>query len=458
MTIRNKLSIAYTIAFGVILIGFALLVYRSSSANEQATLDAHLEGLAERLQSEIEEQWDEGMFPAAGDLSAVRAEGLTDPRFQITDTAGVVVLSQGIPPPLSPENLARVRRGSPVREDITLGTRTYRTLTSPVEAGGTTVAILQLAASTAPAEANLSRLRFLFLVSIPATLLLALGVAYVLTQRAFSPITSMIGTAQKISADNLDARLHLPGVHDEIHQLGETLNSMMGRISDAFDRQRQFVADASHEIHTPLTVICSELEFVQQRTTDAQAGESIRLALSEVDRLSKMTREMLTLARMDSASRFPLDCQVVRLDELLVESVQILKSLIAQKRLLLELHIGEVVEIKADRDGLKSALMNLLDNAVKYSPQGGTVSVALSVLGPSRVRIEVKDTGPGIAATDLPHIFKRFYRPAAVRAGTPGSGLGLAIVEHVVKAHNGTVTVQSSAERGSVFVVELPLA
>ena len=97
-------------AFGVILAGFALLVYRSSSASEQATLDAHLEGLAERLQSEIEEQWDEGLFPAAGDLAAVRVEGLTDPRFQITDTAGVVVLGQGILPPLSREMLARVRR------------------------------------------------------------------------------------------------------------------------------------------------------------------------------------------------------------------------------------------------------------------------------------------------------------------------------------------------------------
>jgi two-component system OmpR family sensor kinase len=458
MTIRAKLSLAYTCAFGIILAGFALLVYRSSSASEQATLDAHLEGLAERMQSEIEEQIGERKFPAPGDLSAIRAEGLTDPRFRIDDTTGSVVLGQGILPQLDRESLAQVLRGSSLRQDITIDTRNYRTLITPVEAEGRTVAILQLATSTAAAEANLARLRFLFLVSIPASLLLALGVAYVLTRRAFSPITLMIGMARKISADNLDARLQLPGVHDEIHQLGETLNSMMGRISNAFDGQRQFIADASHEIRTPLTVICNELEFVQQRTTDAQSGESIRIALSEVDRLSKMTREMLTLARMDAASDFPLHCQTVRLDEILVESVQILKSLIAQKKLDLDLHIEEAVEITADRDAFKSALLNLLDNAVKYSPEGGTVGVALSMDGPLRVRIEVRDTGPGIDAADLPHIFKRFYRPAAARAGTPGSGLGLAIVEHVVKAHNGTVTVQSTPGRGSVFVVELPLS
>lgn len=456
LTIRTKLSLGYTLVFGAMLAGFAFLVYRSSQDAERSKLDAHLEGQAERLQSEIEEQFDERQFPVAQDLVSIRAEGLIDLHVQVFDSAGSTVLSDSLLPPPTRTAITGILHGSPLRQDILLNGERYRTLLAPVEVGGKTVAALQLASSTVEADASLARLRFLFLISIPAALLLALVASSFVTRRAFQPIRSMIETARRVSANNLDARLELPRIHDEIRLLGETLNTMMERISGAFDRQRQFIADASHELRTPLTVIFSELEFIQRRTTDEPTSESIRTSLLELERLSRMTEGMLMLARLD-ASRLTLKREVFRLDELLLECVQLLKTLFSQKHLAIHLHIGEAVEVKADRDKLKSAFINLLDNAAKYSSDGGTVGVSLRMNGTASVRVEISDTGCGIAAADIPHVFKRFYRPASARAESSGSGLGLAIVEEVVNMHGGTVTARSTPGEGSIFVIELPL-
>ncbi len=458
LTIKAKLILAYTTVFGMMLVGFSFLVYQSSREAETAKLDAHLEAEAERLQSEIEEQHDEGVFPVAGDIMSVRTEGLADFHVRILDSGGGVVLNDNVLPLPPAGMVSQILHRSAKADDITIDGRSYRTLLVPVEVNGSNVYVLQLAASTADVDASLRHLRLLFLFSIPAILLLASAAAYLITRSAFRPVTSMIETARRISAENLDSRLQLPKVNDEIRQLGETLNTMMGRISNAFNLQRQFIADASHELRTPLTVICSELEFVQKHTSDGQARESIGIALAEIDRLAKMTEGMLMLTRMD-LSRLSLGSDRIRLDELLVESVQLLRALFAQKQVQLNLHLDEAVEISGDRDKLKSAILNLLDNAIKYSRPCGTVGVSLLVdeTEPRVVRIRIEDNGPGIAPDDLPHIFKRFYRAAASRADSSGSGLGLAIVEQVVKMHGGGIGVQSESGKGSTFTIELPI-
>ena len=458
MTIKTKIVLAYTIVFGVMLSGFAFLVYRSSRDAEISKLDAHLESQAEKLQAEIEEQYAERQFPVIADILSITTDGLQGLHFRLVDAKNQSIIADTDFPTLSAAIVQELLREPRLLSTVELRHTNYRLLTSPVEVNDRNIYLLQLAAPLSIVDANVQHLQLLFLFSIPVVLLLTSLGAYLITRTAFRPLTSMVEISRNISADNLEARLALPKVNDEVHLLGETLNSMMDRIQSAFKSQRQFVADASHEFRTPLTVMYSELEFAQQRVNDEAVKESIRIALAEIDRLAKMTEGMLTLSKLD-ASDLPLNVTVVRLDELLVECVQLMKGLAAQKQIGLHLHIDEAIEMNADREKIRSAVLNLLDNAVKYSSPGGSVSIALLTDGrlSKSVSIKIEDTGSGISGADLPNVFKRFFRGASQRAGSPGNGLGLAIVEQIVKLHSGKVAVQSVVNQGTTLILDFPI-
>jgi signal transduction histidine kinase len=332
----------------------------------------------------------------------------------------------------------------------------YRSLWLPVDVHDTVVYDVQLVTPMTEMEENLGRLQVLFFIVAPAALLLTALAAFFITRIAFKPITSMVHTTRSITAAKLDSRLSVPQAKDEIRELAETLNEMMERIDAAFRTQRQFVADASHEIRTPLTIIRSELEFAECNAGKPEAEKSLHIALEELERLSRLTDGLLLLTRIDSPG-FSLKTRSVRLDELLIECVQNLQNAAVQRNVTLELHIDEAVEVPADRDRLKSVVLNLLDNALYYSPEGGIIHLSLTIPSNDAVQIIVEDSGPGIAPNDLPHIFKRFYRADTERACENGSGLGLAIAEQVIRLHNGQITVESTLGVGSKFIVELPL-
>jgi two-component system OmpR family sensor kinase len=325
----------------------------------------------------------------------------------------------------------------------------------PVEVDDRIEFLAQFVVPLTEVEENLQRLRLLFLVVGPAALLLTAGAAFFITRIAFKPISSMVETARSITAAKLDSRLTVPRTKDEIRKLAETLNEMMERIDAAFRTQRQFVADASHEIRTPLTIIRSELEFAERNLGKPQSEESIRVALRELERLARLSDGLLMLARLD-APGFSLTARTIRLDELLIECVRHMNESAARRRVTLDIRVEEAVELPADRDRLKSVLLNLLDNAIHYSPEGGTIRLSLTAVSNGNVRVTVEDSGPGIAPSDLPHIFKRFYRADTERSREGGSGLGLAIADQVVRLHGGRITVESTLGKGSKFVVELP--
>jgi len=271
-------------------------------------------------------------------------------------------------------------------------------------------------------------------------------------------MSKMVETAKQISARNLDERLVLPRTRDEVRLLGEALNDMVVRIDEAFKSQRQFVAEASHEMRTPLTIIYSELEYARRYIKGPEAAQSIDVSLSEIDRLARMADRLLLLAKLD-ASQLVLHMQSIRLDELLVESIQLVSVLASKKDIDIVLHIEKAVELQADKERLKAVLLNLLDNAIKYSPPNSKVSVSLSAGSrtPGVVRIVIKDSGPGISQAELPHIFKRFYRVSSARAeSTTRSGLGLAIAKHLVELHGGSISVISKMGEGTSFIVDLP--
>jgi signal transduction histidine kinase len=458
MTIKTKIILACTVTFGILFSCFALLVYQGARSAELSKLDAHLESHAQKLQAEVEEQSHEHQFPEVNDFMSIQTEGLQDVRVRLFNQKGETIIADGAIEDISRATIESTLTQPAQFSTVRVAGEEFRHLLIPLEIDDRNMYVLQLATPIAIIDANTHDLRNLILFGIPICLLLTSAAAYLIINAGFRPITSMIETAGKISAENLAVRLALPDVKDEISLLGNTLNMMIGRIQSAFNSQRQFIADASHEFRTPLTIICSELEYVQQRTDDAKLKEGIRIALAEVDRLAMMTERMLLLSKLD-VSRPTLSLDTIRLDEMLAECSQIMKGLCAQKHVNLQVYVEDAVEIRGDGDKLKSALLNLLDNAIKYSKPQGEISLSLfkKKSASGSVFIKVQDSGIGISPADLPHIFKRFYRATSMKGEHSGSGLGLAIVDEIVKLHHGTITVNSEEQKGTVVTIELPL-
>ena len=458
LTVRTKVAIAYTLVFGVVFAGFAYLVYRNFREASVAKLDASILTYAGKIASEVEEQRNERLFPAPGEFRSLSPGDLTGQRFLVRSLDGRVALDDSVlgrVPSLAALPASGAEGTFGIRD---LGGERFRVYTGPVEVNDSAEFTLTVAAPMAPVETDLERLRFLFWLAVPAVLLVASIAAYVITRAAFLPVSSMIATARRISSDNLGSRLRLPDTRDEVRLLGETLNGMMDRIENAFKAQRQFIADASHEIRTPLTIIRSDLEFLQKKARSTSKIREIGAIVAEVDRLSKMAENLLLLSRLDAAPD-SLRMEPVRLDEVIVESVQKFHPLFRAAGVSLNVHIGEAVEMGGDRDGLKRILLCLLENSLKFTKRGGHVTVSLGKEAEREmpVVVTVKDTGCGIAPGDLPRIFGRFFRAGGTRGEGGGSGLGLAIVDNLVKLHKGTVALESEPGRGTTVVLRFSL-
>ncbi len=457
MTINFKMTLLSTVVFGLLLAGFAILIYRGLREAEIAKLDARLEVHAGKIQTEFEEEADEGTIPVAKDLLSLKTDGLPEVKMRIIDRENKIFFQDSLLATSSTRPLHDGLTGVSEKSFLRLGNEDFRCLWAPITFEGKTNYVQQIAAPMTEVEGNLQYLRLLFLIIIPLALLITAVAASLITRVAFRPMSGMVETARRISASNLHTRLVLPEVHDEVRALGDALNKMIERIDSAFKSQRQFIADASHEIRTPLSIISTELEFVERQVTDSTIQDSIQASLAEIDRLARMAEGMLLLARLDS-SQDVLRFKPTRLDELLVECVQLMRALAAKKHIEINLSIEEAVEITADTEKLKSVILNLLDNSIRYSKPNDSVDAKLMLNHslPKRALIILEDRGYGIAVSDIPNIFKRFYRGETARAETSGSGLGLAIAKQIIALHNGSISVQSEEGKGSVFTVELP--
>jgi signal transduction histidine kinase len=457
MTINSKITLLSTFVFGLLLAGFAVLIYRGLREAEIAKLDARLEVHAGKIETEFEEEADERAIPVAENFLSVKTDGLPEVRMRIIDREGKIFCQDSLLATSSTQPLHDVLTGVSQKSFLRLGNDDFRCLWAPIEFEGKTYYAQQIAAPMTEVEANLHYLQLLFMITIPLALLITAFAASLITRLAFRPMSGMVETARQISASNLHTRLILPDAHDEVRALGDALNKMIERIDSSFKSQKQFIADASHEIRTPLSIINSELEFVERQVTDPAIHDSIQASLAEIDRLARMAEGMLLLARLDSLQDV-LRLKLTRLDELLVECVQLMRALAAKKHIEINLFIEEAVEISADTEKLKSVMLNLLDNSIRYSKPNGTVDAKLMLKQslPRRALVILEDRGYGIAAPDIQNIFKRFYRGETARAETSGSGLGLAIAEQIIALHNGSISVQSEEGKGSVFTIELP--
>jgi signal transduction histidine kinase len=453
-TIKTKIILAYTIIFGLLITIFAIIIYESIERNAFNKLDTNLKSYSISLRSEIEDQFDDYSSLNVKKLSSIRTEGLVDERFQLFDKKGGIILKDTALTQIPLPDLTTISENSFIYGKKKIGKDKYRTLWCKFETENDSVYTLETAASVEDVFENLDRLFYLFLLAIPTGLIITGFAAYYISKAAFRPMSRMTDTAKNISGQNLDRRLELPKANDEVRALGETLNGMIERIDIAFKSQKRFIANASHEIKTPLTVIQTELEILEKKLKDNESVESIKNALSEIENLTMLTNSLLTIAKLD-ASQSKLNKSIFRIDELLADCAQIMNQAALKKNIKINLSIEDAVEINADKEKLKSVFLNLIDNAIKYSFPDSSIILNLKNLKNNKVIIEVIDSGQGISSSEIPYIFDRFYRSDENRAEISGSGLGLAIVKEIIELHNGEIMVKSKPGKKTIFSVIL---
>jgi heavy metal sensor kinase len=294
-------------------------------------------------------------------------------------------------------------------------------------------------------------------IGLPVALLLIGGTGYVVARRALRPLDAMATRAEKITAERLEERLPIANPNDELGHLGRVFNETLARLERSFEQLRRFTADASHELRTPLTAIRSVGEVSLQRTGDADYyRDIIGSMLEEANSLTKLVDSLLTMSRAD-AGRIPLQATEFSLLDLAKEAGGVIEVLAEEKNQTMTIDGDPKVVVRGDRLILRQALINLLDNAVKYSPKGGFVEVRAGSRDGAAF-IEVRDSGPGISVEHRPHIFDRFYRVDKSRnRGEGGAGLGLSISQWAVEANGGRIELDCDHGPGCTFRVRIPL-
>jgi two-component system OmpR family sensor kinase len=305
-------------------------------------------------------------------------------------------------------------------------------------------------------DAALRQLLLLTIFIVPAGLAVASVASWWMAGRALRPINELTRAAMNIGISDLDRRLPLQGTGDELDRLSTTFNDMFERLAKAINEMKQFTASISHELRTPLTILQGEAEVMLLQTHPIQEYKRLLAShLEEYGRLAQLINRLLTLARAEAGDiqMRPTSIDLAQLTLYLVEQLDAVSS---SKQISLSIKSEEPVYVKGDREWLESAILNLLDNAIKYTSMGGRISVAVENHG-NEQKLEIRDTGIGIEPEALPHIFERFYRADLSRSSRyEGAGLGLSLVRWIVEQHRGRVEVNSELGKGSCFTIWLP--
>ena len=341
----------------------------------------------------------------------------------------------------------------PVETDPEIRVRRF-----PIVGNGETVGLLEVGQSREHVTESLSALLLTLGLAYPLTLLVAVLGGIFLAGRALAPVDSITDMARRVSAEDLGQRLDLRLPDDELGRLATTFDEMIERLDDAFRRQRRFTADASHELRTPLTVMKGQVEVaLQQQRSPEDYRQVLRAVNEEVDRLIGLAGSLLTLARAE-AGQIPLNLERIDVAELMSGAVEQVTPAATSNGLSVDLIPKASVSVLADEGLVLQLLLNLLDNAVKYTSGGGRITAGWSTT-PSGVELWVRDSGIGISEEHLTHVTDRFYRVDDARSRAEGGfGLGLAISQWIAEAHGGSLRVESVVGEGSTFTVTLPVA
>jgi heavy metal sensor kinase len=451
MSLRLRLTLLYSTFMGGILLIFGVAVYILVSVTLLNQVDSMLASVARDITQVT------GVSPV-GELDVINLPSLdmtANAFVQVWGSNGrIVSTSPGIGRLSEPIDPVGLKSGKTIYQYAYLEGVRLRVLSVPLQFNGRTIGVMQVGTSLSVVDSTRTNLLSIMIsVAVIAVLIAALG-SWMLLGRALSPLETIAETVDQINrADDLSRRIpYTDGTEDEIGNLVESFNQTLERLESLFTSQQRFLADVSHELRTPLTVIKGNVDLMRHiKEADEESLTSID---QEAGRLTRLVGGLLMLAQAESG-KLALNLSPVELDLLLTEVFTEMCVLAGAK---VKVHLNEIdqVMVNGDRDRLKQVFLNLISNAIQYTPQGGDVFLNMKKIG-NQARIIIRDTGPGIPAVDLPHIFDRFYRAekSRTRSTSSGFGLGLSITKWIVEHHGGHIEVESKEGKGTTFVIWL---
>jgi two-component system OmpR family sensor kinase len=450
MSLRLRLTLLYGSLLGGVLLIFGALVYWLLSILLINQIDKTLAQEADQLVERFKVNAVNEIDPRSVS-NFMSAENLI---FQVWGSNSTLQMARPAVWQTPLDDFGR-RAGKPYFNSTSSNKTHIRVFSMPLKTERGPVGVLQVAQNLALVDVAQRTLASVLVMLALMSMVLAGLAAWIATGRALSALATVTRVATQITrADDLQRRIPLTGpAEDEVGQLIQAFNQTLERLEKLFNAQRRFLADVSHELRTPLTVIKGNVGLMSQ--SGAADEESLESINTEVDRLSRLVGDLLLLAQADSG-KVRLDLHPVELDTILLEVYNQMKLLVGGR---IEIHLSEIdqIPISGDRDRLKQVFLNIIGNAVDFTPSGGQVSLSLRRVG-EQAQIMVSDTGPGIPAEDLEHIFERFYRgeKSRKRAKGTGFGLGLSIAYWIIRNHQGNIEVHSQEGKGTTFCIWLP--
>jgi two-component system, OmpR family, sensor kinase len=468
-SVRIRLTVWYTLSMTVVLVALAAGIYFILRQNVIRRADANAVELANSFLLTVNAELSDATGPVSGRegiTAAISEHQFRDVSFVVYDANGNLLgASEGGREPEQFSNQtfnALAASSSETFRSLQISGHRYRSYLRRfvIKQQSATLIVLQ---SLRGEKEFLATLVDAFWIVIPLGILLAGAGGYFLARRSLAPVVAMSSQASRIGAENLYERLKVENPRDELGHLASSFNELLDRLSQSFGRQRRFVADASHELRTPVAILCGEAEIAlaQQERTQGEYRESLEILRQESKRLKHIVEDLFTLARAD-AGQYPLVLTDFYLDELMEGCSRNVRTLAAAKKIELSCKSERELPIRADETLLHRMLLNLLDNAIKYTPKGGSVSLRCTEEN-GQYRLMVEDSGPGIPVELQCRIFERFFRADTARSrsdtnGSGGAGLGLAIASWIAAAHGGKLELTHSSPQGSSFAALLPTA
>jgi two-component system OmpR family sensor kinase len=466
MSIRLRLTLWYVVLLAIILVIFSGVLYAVLAFSLFNEVDRTLETRAAEVQNGVDAalqiQSDIRILLARGRVVLLpAAETFSTPGVyvQVMIEGSVVSRSQNLGElelSIPPSVLDRVNQGDSIFTNSTVAQVPLRMYVAPLRTRDQIVGAIVVAESTQPVADTLRRLATLLAFGVIGSLVVAAIVGALLARSALAPIDRMTQSAHGIAhAGDLTRRIEQPKTQDEVGRLAATFNEMLARIEELFRSQQRFLADVSHELRSPLTAIRGNLDLLRRGAfeNDQEREASLAAIDAESARMQRMVQDLLLLAQADAGVE--IRKQPVELDTLLLDVYR--QARVMTTSVKVSLGSEDQAQVLGDPDRLKQLFINLVDNAIKYTPSGGEVTLSLE-RDTEWVRVSVADTGAGIPEQDLPKIFDRFYRVDRARSREKGgTGLGLSIVKWIVDAHHGKIDVKSKLGKGTTFTVWLPL-
>jgi heavy metal sensor kinase len=465
LPIRLRMALWFAALLLALIFATAVLVLSALDDVVQEQIDTGLRLRASRVEREITTGDDDRLDPGdvqSGLLELAPLEELSSPGIyvQVRDINGEVIAASANLPrgelPVTPDLIASAQAGQEGFETLPVGNEEVRVLAWPVDPNGPVVGVVVVGQSLRLIEVAREGVQRLITIAAAVATIAALAGAWWLTARALRPISDVTRVVRSIAATGrFEQRVARPQADDEVGQLVVTFNEMLARLERTFASQREFLADASHELRGPLMIIRGNLDLLRLGLPEAERRASVREAGEEVERMSRLAADLLLLAEADAEEI--VERKLVAFDAEVGaawERARHVDNGVHDVRLTRL----EPAHVLGDRTRLDQLIWNLVENALRYTPEGGRVELALTRQA-EEVVLRVSDTGVGVPEQHLPRIFERFYRVDKARSrGSGGTGLGLAIVKSVAEAHGGRVGVVSTPGQGTTFTVRLPLA